>query len=113
MTKLNHTAYIPVTAFGKRLMRIASEEQSKGRVMETPRMNAACAVGEGITEGCKLELEYHAMRQQRDELVAAIENALISIYICAMPQDTTVANNKTILRITADGLNAAIAKSRA
>ena len=47
------------------------------------------------------------------DLLAACENALASLVILALPQvDNTVATNAEIIRVMADGLNAALAKAR-
>ena len=73
------------------------------------------AVGErAIQQMPPLAAEIDRLRVANAELVAVIENALVSIRVCSLSLvGPNVAGNETILRITADGLRAAVAVAKA
>jgi len=56
--------------------------------------------------------ETHRLRTVNAELLAALQNTLVSLRVCTLPAGVNVASNEQLLRITADGTIAAIAKAQ-
>ena len=57
--------------------------------------------------------EWSDLKQQRDDLLATVKNALISLAVISMPrEDNNVATNSEILKIMGDSFIVAIAKAK-